>query len=68
VSVELTTSMIDQALDARLAEIHRTLPPERQDAAVLQAHAMAGKLRDVLRAQRTPRCEVSKDGRSFRCY
>ena len=67
-SVELTANMIDQALDARRAEIRRTLPHERQDAAVLEAHAMAGKLRDVLRATRTPRCEVSKDGRSFRCY
>ena len=60
--------MIDQALDARLAEIRRTLPPERQEAAVLEARFMAGHLRAVLRAQRVPRCEVSTDGRSFRCY
>ena len=60
--------MINQALDVRLAEIRRTLPPERQDAAVLEAHFMADHLHDLLRAQRLPRCEVSADGRSFRCY
>ena len=67
-SVELTPAMIDQALDARLAEIRRTLPPERQEAAALEARFMADHLHDVLRAQRVPRCEVSRDGRSFRCY
>ena len=67
-SVDLTAAMINQALDLRLAEIRRTLPPDRQDAAVLEAHFMADHLHAVLRAQRAPRCEVSSDGRSFRCY
>jgi hypothetical protein len=60
--------MVHQALVARLAEIRRALPPERQEAAVLKARLMDNHLHNVPRMRRVLGCEVPADGCSFRCY